>query len=150
MNLLREDETGTDCKESTCNAGDLGLIPGWERSPGEGNGYLLKYSCQGNPMDRAACWLQSMGLQRAGHNLINLACMHKTVTKGRRLWQKTWDSRTAEAYKCSCQYQGENEQRGERENRKLNNYSVMLLKKNEINFFKFEYLNIALVKIITK
>ena len=36
---------GSDGKESACNAGDLGLIPGSGRSPGEGNGYLLQYSC---------------------------------------------------------------------------------------------------------
>ena len=36
---------GSDCKESACNAGDLGLIPGSGRSPGEGNGNPLHYSC---------------------------------------------------------------------------------------------------------
>ena len=44
-------------KESACNAGgmkDTGLIPGSERSPGVGNGNLLKYSCLENPMDRGA------------------------------------------------------------------------------------------------
>ena len=41
-------------KESTCNAGDLGSIPGSERSPGEGNGNPLQYSCLGNPIDRGA------------------------------------------------------------------------------------------------
>ena len=35
---------GSDGKESACNAGDLGLIPGLGRSPGEGNGNLLQYS----------------------------------------------------------------------------------------------------------
>ena len=45
---------GSDAKESTCNAGDLGLIPGSERSPGEGNGNPLQYSFLGNPMDRGA------------------------------------------------------------------------------------------------
>jgi len=39
-------------KESACNAGDLDLIPGLERSPGEGNGNPLQYSCLENPMDR--------------------------------------------------------------------------------------------------
>ena len=39
------------CKESACNAGDLGLIPGLERSPGEGNGYPLQYSGLENSMD---------------------------------------------------------------------------------------------------
>ena len=41
-------------KESACNSGDVGLIPGSGRSPGEGNGNLLQYSCLGNPMDRGA------------------------------------------------------------------------------------------------
>ena len=41
-------------KESACNAGDLGLIPGLGRSPGEGNGYPLQYSGLENSMDRGA------------------------------------------------------------------------------------------------
>ena len=41
-------------KESASNAGDLGLIPGLERSPGEGNGNPLQYSCLENAMDRGA------------------------------------------------------------------------------------------------
>ena len=45
---------GLDGKESTCNAGDLGLIPGSRRSPGEGNGNPFQYSCLENPMDRGA------------------------------------------------------------------------------------------------
>ena len=45
---------GSDGKESAFNAGDLGSIPGWERSPGEGNGNPLQYSCLENPMDREA------------------------------------------------------------------------------------------------
>ena len=43
---------GSDGKESACNAGDPGSIPGLGRSPGEGNCYRLLYSCQGNPTDR--------------------------------------------------------------------------------------------------
>ena len=39
-------------KNLPCNVGDLGLIPGSERSPGEGNGYLLQYSCLEKSMDR--------------------------------------------------------------------------------------------------
>ena len=39
-------------RESACNAGDPGLIPGLRRSPGEGNGNPLQYSCLENPMDR--------------------------------------------------------------------------------------------------
>ena len=41
-------------KESACNAGDPGSIPGLGRSPGEGNGNPLQYSCLENPMDRGA------------------------------------------------------------------------------------------------
>ena len=43
---------GSDGKESPCNAGDLGLIPGSGRGPGVGNGNPLQYSCLENPMDR--------------------------------------------------------------------------------------------------
>ena len=42
----------------------MGLIPGLKRSPGEGNGYPLQYSCLDNPMDRGAWQLQSTGSQR--------------------------------------------------------------------------------------
>ena len=52
-------------KESTCNAGGTGSIPGLRRSPGEGNGNPLQYSCLGNLMNRGAWWLQSMGLQKS-------------------------------------------------------------------------------------
>ena len=45
---------GLDSNESACNAGDLGLIAGSGRSPGEGNGNPLKYPCLENPMDRGA------------------------------------------------------------------------------------------------
>jgi len=41
-------------KVSTCNVEELSSIPGSERSPGEGNGYLSQYSGMGNPMDRGA------------------------------------------------------------------------------------------------
>ena len=46
--------SGSDSKESVCNAGDLGLIPGSRRSPGEGNDYPLQYSWLKNSMDRGA------------------------------------------------------------------------------------------------
>ena len=45
---------GSDGKESACNARDLGLIPGVGKSPGEGNGYWLQYSCLENSIDRGA------------------------------------------------------------------------------------------------
>ena len=43
---------GSDGKESAHNLGDPGSVPGLGRSPGEGNGYLLQYSCLENSMDR--------------------------------------------------------------------------------------------------
>ena len=43
-------------KESACNAGDLGSIPGLERSPGEGKGYPLQYSGLENSMDYYSSW----------------------------------------------------------------------------------------------
>ena len=43
---------GSEGKPSACNVGDLGLIPGLERSPGGGHGNTHQYSCLENPMDR--------------------------------------------------------------------------------------------------
>ena len=49
----------SDGKESTCSAGDLGLIPGFGRVPAEGNGIPLQYSCLEHPMDRGS-WLATV------------------------------------------------------------------------------------------
>ena len=57
-------------KESACNAGDLGSIPGSGRSPGEGNGNPLQYSCLVNPMDRGAWQAAVRGIARVGLNLV--------------------------------------------------------------------------------
>ena len=46
--------SGSEVKASACNAGDPGSILGSRRSPGEGNGNLLQYSCLENPMDGGA------------------------------------------------------------------------------------------------
>ena len=60
---------GSDYKESAHNAGHLGLIPGSERSPGEGNSNPLRYSCLQNPMDREEPGgLYPIGSQRVGHD----------------------------------------------------------------------------------
>ena len=53
---------GSDGKESACNAGDRGSIPGSGRSPGEGNGNALQYSCLGNSMNRGAWWNTVCGI----------------------------------------------------------------------------------------
>ena len=52
----------SDGKELACNAGDLGSIPGLARSPGEGNGYSLRYFYLGNPMDRGIWWATVHGI----------------------------------------------------------------------------------------
>ena len=59
---------GSDDKESACSAGDLGLIPGLGRSPGEGSGNPFQYFCLENSMDRGAHRLQSNRLQRVTHD----------------------------------------------------------------------------------
>ena len=66
--LVQDFPGDSDGKASAYNAGDPGSIPGLGRSPGEGNGNPLQYSCLENPMDGGACRVQSMGSQRVGHN----------------------------------------------------------------------------------
>ena len=52
-------------KQSACNAGDLDLIPRWERSPGERNGNPLQYSCLENSMGRGAWWAIVHGIAKS-------------------------------------------------------------------------------------
>ena len=59
---------GSNCKESACSVGDLGLIPGLGRSPGEGNGYSPQYSGLENFMDREAWQGIVHGSQRVRNN----------------------------------------------------------------------------------
>ena len=59
---------GSDDKES---AGDWGWIPVLGRSPGEGNGNPLQYSCLENPMDRGACWATVHGVTKSRTGLNN-------------------------------------------------------------------------------
>ena len=54
INLFWDLPGGSDGKESACSAGDLGSIPGLGRSPGQGNGNLLQYSCLENPHGQRA------------------------------------------------------------------------------------------------
>ena len=72
---------GSDSQESACIAGDLGSIPGSGRSPGEGNGNPLQYSCLENPMDGGA-WRATVhgvaqswtGLSDRTHTLCPFYC----------------------------------------------------------------------------
>ena len=56
---------GSEVKVSACNAGDLGSIPGLGRSPGEGNGNPLQYSCPENPMGGGAWWATVHGVTKS-------------------------------------------------------------------------------------
>ena len=62
---------GSVVKNLPANAGAMDSIPGWGRSPGEGNGYPLQYSCLENPMDRET-WggYSPRGCKRVGHDLV--------------------------------------------------------------------------------
>ena len=66
IDIFPSDYGGSDGKESACNAGDLGSIPGLQ-SPGEANGYALQCSWGDNPMDRGTWWA-TVELQRVRHN----------------------------------------------------------------------------------
>ena len=72
-----------------------GSIPESGRSPGEGNGNPLQYSCLENPMDRGACRLQSTGSQRVGHDwACRHAHMHARASNGLHIiqWKSFWVS----------------------------------------------------------
>ena len=58
-------KNGSEGKASACKVEDLGLIPGSGRSPGEGNGNLLQYSCLENPMDGGAWWATVHGAAKS-------------------------------------------------------------------------------------
>ena len=60
-------------KNMPANAGDVGSIPGLGRSPGEGNGNSLQYSCLGNPIDRGSWWatVPPGGLQKSWKGFTN-------------------------------------------------------------------------------
>ena len=60
---------GSHGKESACNAGDLGLIPGLGRFPGGGHGNPLQYSCLENSMDRGAWWVTVHGVTKSQRRL---------------------------------------------------------------------------------
>ena len=78
--VSQEVSSGSDGKESACNVGDLGLIPGLGRSPGEGNGNPLQYSCLENPMDRGAWQDTDYRITKSWTQLSNLH--NNKVSKG--------------------------------------------------------------------
>ena len=75
---------GSEGKESACNAGNLGLIPGSGRSPEERNGYPLQYSCLENPMDRGTWQATDHGVTKSWHH--SYECWIKPQTDGIFEW----------------------------------------------------------------
>ena len=69
---------GSEVKVSACNAGDLGSICRSGRSPGEGNGNPLQYSCLENPMDGGAWWVTVHGVAKSWTRLSDFAHSLKT------------------------------------------------------------------------
>ena len=63
---------GSDGKATAYNAGDQGSVPGLGRSPGEGNGNPLQYSCLENPMDRGTRWATVHGVAKSQMRLSDL------------------------------------------------------------------------------
>ena len=68
---------GSDGKASACNVGDPGSIPGSGRSPGEGNGNTLQYSCLENSMDGGAWWVTVHGDTKSGARLSDFSLQGK-------------------------------------------------------------------------
>ena len=81
-------------KESTCNAGDLALIPGLEWSPGEGNGNPLQYSCLENPMDRGAWQATVHGVSMSQTQLSDFHFHVQFLLSHTVIWESKF-------YKCS-------------------------------------------------
>ena len=78
-----------DSKESACNVGDLDLVPGLGRSPEEGNGHPLQYSCLGNPMDRGAWRAIVHGVARVRHDIVTKPPPPKLTEMAHKIIQQT-------------------------------------------------------------
>ena len=78
---LRGFPGSSDGKASAYNEGDLGSIPGSERSPGEGNGNPLQYSCLENPMDQGAWWATVHGVAKSRTWLSDFTSIHALQEK---------------------------------------------------------------------
>ena len=78
---------GAVVKNPPAKAGNMGLIPGSERSPAEGNVNPLRCSCLGNPTDRGACGCYGLwGHKRVGHNLVTKQQQQRPRVKGDLAW----------------------------------------------------------------
>ena len=88
--LLAHFPGGSDGKESFCKAGDVGLIPQSERSPGEENGNPLQCSCLGNPMDRGAWRAAIHGVPESNTTWQRFAHAYLDFLKKRKKYLYIW------------------------------------------------------------
>ena len=96
---------GLSSKEFTGKVGNVGLIPESGRSPGEGNGNPLQYSCLGNPMNRRAWQATVHRVKRVGHNLATKQQHVANIcSSGHVSYEKHW-SRPLSAVMCSMEQQ---------------------------------------------
>ena len=94
---------GSDGKESTCNARDLGSVPGLERSPGEGNGNPLQHSCLENPSERGTWEATVHGVAKSWHDwatntftllfshflpFLNILSLYHFIIHSKAMWNK--------------------------------------------------------------
>ena len=104
--LERIDSPGDlDGKESACNAGDLGSIPGSGRSPREGNGNPLQYTCLENPIDRGAWQSIVHGVRKESDTTEPLSTEHQEPNTGPGTFQEPTckpELLPALATKCTC------------------------------------------------
>ena len=89
-------------KESACNAGNPGSILGSGRSPGEGNGNLLQYSCWRIPWTEELGGVQSMGLQRVRHNWVTNTATNELYWVTPHLWTKYKKGLSCYTSFCNC------------------------------------------------
>ena len=75
-------------KNPPANAGDMCSIPGSGRTPGEGNGNPLQYSCLGNPIERGDLWATVYGVTRVRHDLGTKQYQGSKILQLRVEWQK--------------------------------------------------------------
>ena len=90
-------------KESTCNVGDLGSIPGLGRSPGGGHGKPLQYPCLENSYGQEPGGLHSMDSQRVGHDWATKHTVQATIYRQSLSFSNTsLPSFVSQAFLCTC------------------------------------------------
>ena len=105
MNWLKFFPCGSAGKESTCNAGDLGLIPGLGRSAGEGKGYPLQYSGLENSMDYTVCGVTKSWTQLSHFHFTLLASICYLVMSNFLIYSLPGGIGVGAAWMCSGIFQ---------------------------------------------